>query len=129
MADQNAGASATFPVTLRVTDTGAQLFSGSSADAVVTVGTFPDVLTVPVAAVTTDAGKPTVRLFNGTEGVPTAVTLGRRFGSVVEITSGVKEGDHIQVPKAQVIAKPTQPMYGPNGQYASPATASASPAK
>lgn len=129
VADQNAGASATFPVTLRVTDTGAQLFSGSSADAVVTVGTFPDVLTVPVAAVTTDAGKSTVRLVNGTEGVPTAVTLGRRFGSVVEITSGVKEGDHIQVPKAQVIAKPTQPMYGPNGQYASPATASASPAK
>lgn len=122
IASPNAGATATFPVSIAITDAGAGLFAGSSADAVVTVGTFPDVVTMPVAGVVTADGRSTVRLLRDGAGVPTEVTLGRRFGSQVEILAGLSVGDQIQVPHALVITQPTQPLYGPNGRLASPTT-------
>ncbi len=126
VASQNAGATATFPVTIAIANTAEALFSGSSADAVVTTGTYDDVLTVPVAAVTTDNGRSTVRLLSGSDAVPTEVTLGRRFGAQVEILGGINAGDRIQVAHAQVVAQATQGLYGPNGQFLSP---SATPSK
>lgn len=110
VATQNAGATATFPVTIKVTDAGARLFSGSSADAVVTTGTHSDVLTVPIAAVTTANGVSTVEAVTDAGVVVKTVTIGRRFASAVEIVSGLAEGDRIQVPKAQVV-KTTPPMF------------------
>lgn len=127
VADTATGASATFPVTVTIDKTTVPLFAGSSADAVVTVAEVPDALAVPVAAVTSTDGATTVRKLTGGQAAVTPVTLGRRFGSTVEVTSGLAEGDVIQVVKAQAVAKPTQPLYGPNGRMASPAAASESP--
>lgn len=112
-ATTNAGATATFPVTLAIEDDSVPLFSGASADAVVTVGTYPDVLTVPVTAVTTSEGRSTVRLLRAGQVSEHEVTLGRRFDSAVEVTDGLTAGDEVQVPRAQVITLPTPNRFGP----------------
>jgi HlyD family secretion protein len=124
VAAQNAGATATFPVTIKVTDAGAKLFSGSSADAVVTTGTFSEVLTVPMSAVTTYNGASSVNVVTGTSTVVRAVTLGRHFGSAVEILSGLTAGENIQAPKAVVVTTSAPPAIF--GRTASP---SATPSK
>lgn len=114
------GSIATFPVTLRVTDAGARLFAGSNADAVVTTGTFDDVLTVPAEAVTTTNGASSVRVPAEPEPRVVPVTLGRRFGDRVEIATGLAEGDEILVPRGVVVTPPARPQYGPNGTLVSP---------
>ena len=119
VATQNAGATATFPVTINVTDAGTPLFSGSSADAVVTTATYEQVLAVPSSAVTLADGKATVEVVTG--GTPTVrpVTVGRRFGGNLEIVSGLTEGEVIRVPKGQVV-QTQAPRFGPGAFSASP---------
>lgn len=112
-ASSNAGATATFPVTLAIEEDSEPLFAGASADAVVTTGTYPDVLTVPVTAVTTTDGRSTVRLLRSGQVTEHEVTIGRRFDSVVEVTDGLTAGDEVQVPRAQVITQPTPNRFGP----------------
>lgn len=112
-ASSNAGATATFPVTLAIEEDSEPLFAGASADAVVTTDTYPDVLTVPVTAVTTTDGRSTVRLLRSGQVTEHEVTLGRRFDSVVEVTDGLTAGDEVQVPRAQVITQPTPNRFGP----------------
>lgn len=112
-ASSNAGATATFPVTLAIEEDSEPLFAGASADAVVTTGTYPDVLTVPVTAVTTTDGRSTVRLLRSGQVTEHEVTIGRRFDSVVEVTDGLTAGDELQVPRAQVITQPTPNRFGP----------------
>lgn len=61
VANAASGQAATFPVTLRITDPSATLFSGSNADAVVTTGTVRGVLTLPGEAIWITNGQPAVR--------------------------------------------------------------------
>lgn len=117
VATSSSGASATFPVTLTITQTGVVLFSGSDADAVVTTDTVPDVLTIPNEAVTyTDTTTSVTR----PDGSTTQVTLGRRFADRVEVTAGLAEGDEVVVPVGVAVSAPARPQFGPNGTLASP---------
>ena len=117
VAEAASGQAATFPVTLKVTDASAILFSGANADAVVTTGTVTDVLTVPAEAIWIADGRPTVRRPSG-EAVE--VTTGRRFGERIEITTGLAEGEEVVARQSVVVTAPARPQFGPNGTIASP---------
>ncbi len=119
VATQNAGATATFPVTVNVTDAGTPLFSGSSADAVVTTATYEQVLAVPSAAVTVAGDKATVEVMASGQPSVRTVAVGRRFGGSLEIVSGLTEGEVIRVPKGQVV-QTQAPRFGPGAFSASP---------
>ncbi|HHU37729.1 MAG TPA: HlyD family efflux transporter periplasmic adaptor subunit, partial [Propionibacterium sp.] len=114
------GQAAMFPVTLRVTDPSATLFSGSDADAVVTTGTVRDVLTVPGEAIWITNGKPTVRRQQGGSVTMVEVETGRRFGDRVEILSGLAEGDEVLARRSVVVTPPPRPQFGPGGSIVSP---------
>lgn len=114
------GQAATFPVTLRVTDPSATLFSGSNADAVVTTGTERGVLTIPGEAIWITDDKPTVRKQVGGAVSIVEVTTGRRFGDRIEITAGLDEGDEVQARRSVVVTPPPRPQFGPGGTLASP---------
>lgn len=120
VATSASGSAATFPVSITLTGQGRKLFSGASAEAVVTVETIPDALTVPVTAVTTVDGRSTVQKVTGASTAATEVTLGRRFGERVEISAGLAVGDQIVAPKGLIVSAPPRPAYGPNGTFASP---------
>lgn len=113
VATQTGGAAATFPVTIAVDRVSDRLYSGSSADAVVTVGAFPGVLTVPEGAVSTADGKAEVRVVRGTVVTARQVTTGRHFTGRVEITSGLAAGDRVEVPRGVVVSRPSPPQFGP----------------
>lgn len=117
VASSSSGSAATFPVTLAITEPGVQLFSGSDADAVVTTATVPDVLTIPVEAVTYADDTTTVRRPGDTT---TEVSLGRRFGNRIEVTGGLGTGDEVLVPVGVVVSAPARPQFGPNGTFVSP---------
>lgn len=120
VADASSGGTPTFPVTVRITATDAPLFAGSSADAIVTTATKKGVLTVPVNAVTTAAGgATTVAVEKGGAASDVAVSLGTRFGANVEVLSGLAEGDHVRVPKGQVVQTAT-PRFGVPGRTSTP---------
>lgn len=95
-----------YPVTITLDKTHAPLFAGSDADAVVTVGTFTDVLTVPVDALRQDGSRTTVMLQRGSEAIEREVVVGRLFDGRREVTSGLDAGDRVQVPKAHTTASP-----------------------
>ncbi len=115
------GAQAMFPVVIEITDIDAKLFSGASADAVVTVETVPDALSIPIAAVSTVDGQSTVIVDSNGKPTQTDVALGRRFDTRVEVVDGLAAGTMIRVPRARVITEPKQ-EWGPPM-----ATATASP--
>ena len=117
VATSASGQAATFPITLRITEPGATLFSGANADAVVTTGTARDVLTVPAEAIWIVDGRATVRRPNG-EVVD--VTTGRRFGELLEVTDGLAEGEEVLARRSLVVTAPARPQFGPNGTIASP---------
>lgn len=114
------GQSATFPVTLTITQAGAPLFSGSNADAVITTDTVRGVLTVPGEAVTYRDGKAFVRRPDGTASREVEVGVGRRFGDRVEVVRGLVEGDEVLRPTGVVVSRPPRPQFGPGGSFASP---------
>ncbi|GAA2234550.1 biotin/lipoyl-binding protein [Herbiconiux moechotypicola] len=90
---------ATYPVTVAVTGSPEGLYDGISVTASIVYERRTDVLTVPSAAVTTDAdGASTVTVVadDGTETV-TTVTVGETSGTLVEITEGLAEGDLVKV--------------------------------
>lgn len=114
---ERSGGAASFPVTLKITDASAHLFSGADAEAVVTTADVPGVLSVPAEAVTVADGRATVRRPGG---AVTPVTTGRRFGDRTEITDGLAEGDEILAPRGVVVTRPPRPQFGPGGTMASP---------
>lgn len=120
VATSQTGAAATFPVTIRISGQGQQLFSGSSADAIVTVETVSDVLTVPTSAVAVEDGVSTVQQVTADGTVATEVVTGRVFTDRIEVTDGLSEGDQVLAPKGVVVEAPERPRYGPDGTLASP---------
>jgi macrolide-specific efflux system membrane fusion protein len=91
------GNTAVFPLTLKVSGKPTGLYSGMSVSATITTASVPAVLTVPTAAVIEVDGKPGVLKVVGGATIPTTVGIGRQFGDRTEITSGLDEGDQIQL--------------------------------
>lgn len=97
VATSTSDGSATFPVEISISGDHPDLYSGTTADAVITVNEYSDVLTVPTAAITTQDGKSVVNLVDGDSTTVTEVGVGTVFGDATEITSGLSEGDTVQV--------------------------------
>lgn len=93
----SSGGSASFPVTLRVSGSGIGTYSGVAVTATVTVGEYPDVLTVPTEAIVNEGGHTAVRQSKAGQVVTTEVVTGRVFGNATEITSGLNEGDEVVI--------------------------------
>jgi hypothetical protein len=88
---------ATFPVTIDVTEAQKSLFAGASATVSIIVQQRDNVLVVPTLAVTTANGNTVVdKLVNGSP-VQTAVTVGATYGNQTEITKGLANGDQVQI--------------------------------
>ncbi|MFT4030250.1 MAG: efflux RND transporter periplasmic adaptor subunit [Protaetiibacter sp.] len=90
---------AEYPVTITVTGTADGLFDGVAVDLEIVYESRENVLTVPSAAVTTaDDGTSTVTLV-GSDGTHTETTVevGETVGDLIEIVSGLSEGDEVLV--------------------------------
>jgi macrolide-specific efflux system membrane fusion protein len=84
-----------FGVALGLTEPPAELRPGQSASVAITVARADDALAVPSAAVRTSGGQHSVTvLANGTE-VSRAVQVGVRSEALVQITSGLADGDQV----------------------------------
>ncbi|MET3963039.1 multidrug efflux pump subunit AcrA (membrane-fusion protein) [Marmoricola sp. OAE513] len=89
---------AQFPVTVEVTGETTGLYPGASATVEITVKQATDIIAVPTAAVRTDdAGKAYVYVVKSGKRTKTTVALGEVYGAQTEVTSGIKEGDVIEV--------------------------------
>lgn len=93
----SSGGSAAFPVVVNVTGTPKNLYAGAPADVTLVVRQFTDVLTVPTAAISTQDGHPVVQKVVAGRATATPVGVGQVFGQQTEITSGLQEGDEVQV--------------------------------
>src|SRR5688500_13622005 len=78
-----------------VTDKLPDIKPGVSARAEVIITNLQNVISVPLQAVTTRQGKPVVYLAKGDETQPVDVQVGLYNTKFIEVTSGLKEGDHI----------------------------------
>lgn len=98
MATSTSNGAATFPVVINLSGTHKDLYSGTTASAVITTGTYDNVLTIPTAAIITQAGKTVVTKVNTDNSTTvTTVEVGRVFGTATEITSGLAAGDKVQI--------------------------------
>jgi macrolide-specific efflux system membrane fusion protein len=88
---------ATFPVVINLSGTHTDLYSGTTASAVITTGSYDDVLTVPTAAVTSQDGKTVVTKVTDGSNSTVEVEVGKVFGSYTQITSGLSEGDSVLI--------------------------------
>lgn len=97
VATSTSDGSATFPIVINLSGSHTDLYSGTTASAVITTGSYPDVLTVPTAAITTSDGKTVVTRVTDGQTSQVEVEIGRVFGDYTEITSGLVEGDQVQI--------------------------------
>lgn len=97
VATSSSDGAATFPVVITLSGTHTDLYSGTTASAVITTGTYPDVLTVPTAAIRTQNSTTVVTKVDGTATSTVEVTVGRVFGTTTEIIKGLSEGDSVQI--------------------------------
>ena len=99
VAETSSSGAAVFPVTIEVTGRRKDLYAGTSADASIIVEQRDDVLTVPSRALETDedGGTYVTKVVDG-EGVKTPVEVGTAYGMSTEITSGLEEGDVVEIP-------------------------------
>lgn len=103
---------ATFPVTVDVTGERADIYAGSSADVSIVVAERQNVLTVPTMALHTSGGTTYVnKMVNGTA-TRTTVRIGQTYGPQTEITSGIKEGDQVEL----AVVTPSGGGGGTNGR-------------
>lgn len=101
VAETSSSGSAVFPVTVTVTGTRDDLYSGTSADATITVSQTPDVLTVSTPAVQTDGDTTYVDLVTDEATgatTRTEIEIGETYGMSTEVVSGLSEGDVVSVP-------------------------------
>jgi macrolide-specific efflux system membrane fusion protein len=88
---------ATFPVTVEVTGERDDIYAGSSATVSIVVEERENVLTIPAMALHTEGDSTYVYKMVGGQRVRTDVRVGDTFGPQTEITSGVAEGDQVEV--------------------------------
>lgn len=105
-----------YPVTIGVTGNPAGLFAGASADVSIVVKQLTDVLTVPSAAVHYTGGQATVDELAGGKQVSRPVTLGMTSGGVIQVLSGLSEGDQVMVSGAAGGGAGNRPGGGTNGR-------------
>ncbi len=108
VATSTSDGAATFPIVINLAGEHKDLYSGTTASAVITTGSYPDVLTVPTAAIRTENGKTVVSKVTGTTATTTEVTIGTVFGNATEIKSGLAEGDSVQI----TFTRPTSTSAG-----------------
>jgi multidrug efflux pump subunit AcrA (membrane-fusion protein) len=84
-----------FGVTLGLTQPPAGLRPGQSASVAITVARADDALAVPSAAVRTVGGQSSVTVLSGGQQVSRAVEVGVRSESLVQITSGLTDGEEV----------------------------------
>jgi len=88
---------ATFPVVINLSGSQTNLYSGTTATAVITTGSYPDVLTVPTAAIRSEDNKTVVTKVTGDQTSTVAVEVGKVFGNYTQVTSGLSEGDTVRI--------------------------------
>jgi len=97
VATSTSDGAATFPIVINLAGAHKDLYSGTTASAVITTGSYPDVLTVPTAAIRTENSRTVVAKVTNNTTTTTEVTIGKVFGSYTEIKSGLAEGDSVQI--------------------------------
>ncbi len=99
---------ASFPVTIDVTEAQKSLFAGASATVSIIVEQRDNVLVVPTAAISTVDGKTVVqKVVNGST-TQTEVTIGSTYGNQTEITKGLSNGDEVQISFARQAGSATR---------------------
>ncbi|CAG7652105.1 efflux RND transporter periplasmic adaptor subunit [Actinacidiphila bryophytorum] len=95
----SSGSAVQYAATLQITSDTSQLRTGLSASIQVTTGSASDALSVPTAAVSGTGANRTVLLVNPDGSTTrTAVTVGIEGDSTDQITSGLAEGQQVQIP-------------------------------
>ena len=117
VATSTSDGAATFPIVIKLAGTHKDLYSGTTASAVITTGSYPDVLTVPTAAIRTENSRTVVTKVTGTTTATTEVTIGTVFGSVTEVTSGLAEGDSVQITFTRPTSTSTGSSSGQGGGF------------
>ena len=98
VAQTSSSGAAAFPVTIAVTGAQKKVYAGTSATAAITVKQTDDVLTVNSRAIQTDATDTYVMKLVDGKPVKTPVTVGTVYGATTAITSGLSDGDTVQIP-------------------------------
>ncbi|SHL58866.1 efflux RND transporter periplasmic adaptor subunit [Actinacidiphila paucisporea] len=95
----SSGSAVQYAATLQITSDTSNLRTGLSASIQVTTGSADNALSVPTAAVTGTGANRTVLLVNPDGSTTrTAVTVGIEGDSTDQITSGLTEGQQVQIP-------------------------------
>jgi multidrug efflux pump subunit AcrA (membrane-fusion protein) len=89
--------SASYPVTIKVTGSPSGLHAGATATVSLIYKQLTNVLTVPTLALHTSNGQAYVNVMAGGKQVRHDVTVGIASGGVVQIVSGLSEGDQVVV--------------------------------
>ena len=107
---------AQYPVTVTFTDKTGSFYIGGTVSGAIATQVLPNVIQVPVRAVTTTNGVSTVTVATtGKVDGPTKVVTVRTGASangMVEITSGLKEGEQVLVPVVQFTTPTTAAATG-----------------
>jgi macrolide-specific efflux system membrane fusion protein len=98
VAETNDSGAAVFPVTIEVTGTQKNLYAGTAADVSIIVKQVQGVLSVPSRALQTDGDTTYVNKIVNGKSVKTTVKTGTTYGPSTEVTSGLKEGDTVEIP-------------------------------
>jgi RND family efflux transporter MFP subunit len=98
VAETSSSGAAVFPVTIEVTGKRKDLYAGTSADASIVIKQIQDVLTVPSRALQTDGDTTYVMKVVDGKSVKTTVETGTTYGMSTEVTSGLKDGDEVEIP-------------------------------
>ena len=88
---------ATFPVRIRVTDTGGLLRPGMFARVAIIYERKTDALQIPRTALLDSEGPPKVFVVQNGKAAERAVQLGLSNGAMVEVVSGLKDGEQVVV--------------------------------
>jgi membrane fusion protein (multidrug efflux system) len=96
---------ATFPVRIRVTDTGGLLRPGMFARVAIVYERKPDALQIPRTALLDGDGPPKVFVVQDGKAAERSVQLGLSNGAMIEVVSGLKDGEQVVV-VGQAAVKP-----------------------
>jgi len=77
--------------------------AGMSASASVVVASKPDALVVPAVAIRSQGGRRSVQVLREGKLVDTEVTVGISADGMIEIASGLREGDRVVVPEPRTL--------------------------
>jgi membrane fusion protein (multidrug efflux system) len=88
---------ATFPVRIRVADTGGLLRPGMFARVAIVYERKPDALQIPRTALLDGDGPPKVFVVKDGKAAERAVTLGLSNGAMIEVVEGLQDGEQVVV--------------------------------